>query len=310
MKTAIVTCSVMAAVVIILVAAFTPIFYVYDGDETIDVFIIDGQSNAAYKNENGSVDLDVVNESLGTPSYDLYYYGNSTRPTMYSDSDTDYAIRDIYTEGSYVVGGLVAPFAYYISEAQHRDILVLDVGISAQSITNLIPGSTGGDWKIGVITAALNSISGYDHINMLGWAWLQGESDKTMAIDTYIQYFDDLEDYYASIGCKNCYIVKTRYIAGGNATIAQNSLIASNPSIHMGTDITDTFTGTDYMLDGLHYSQAARIIIAEEVTKVIPVQQNIEWGSSADLLKIIPLLMVIALLIGMTVIILRSRSNN
>lgn len=298
---------VMTIVIIVLITAFTPLFHVQSDNETLDVFIIDGQSNAAYKNENGSVDLTTVNADLGTPSNKLYYYGNSTRPTMYNESDTNYAIRSIYTNGSYVVGGLVAPFAYYLSESQDRDILILDVGISAQSISNLVPGSTGGDWKINIISDALDSITGYDHINMLGWAWLQGESDRTMAVATYTGYFNELESYYASIKCPNCYIVKTRESVGGNATIAQAQLIASNPNVHLGTDITDTFTGTSYMLDNLHYSQAARILIAESVTEVIPIEHYGNNNTINTILGIIPIIIVCAVIVGLISTYIRDR---
>lgn len=298
---------VLAAVVVILLASFSPIFQIQGDEDTLDVFIIDGQSNAAYVNQPGSVDVDVVNDTLGSPDRSLFYYGNSTRPTMYNESDTNYAIRPIYADGEYKVGGLVAPFAYYLSEAQDRDVLVLDVGISAQSIVNLVPGSVGGNWKTKVISDALSSITGYDHVNLVGWAWLQGESDKTMAVSTYTGYFNDLEDYYSSIGCPNCYIVKTRAIAGGNATIAQANLIASNPNIHLGTDITDTFTGTDYMIDGLHYSQAARIIIAEKVVEVIPVENYGNWDSVNPILAVIPVVIILAMVVGVAAFALRSR---
>lgn len=294
------------AVVVILIGSLVPLYDLQSDSETLDVFIIDGQSNAAYLNETGSVDLDVVNSTLGTPDHDLYYYGNSTRPTMFSDSDTDYQIRSIYSSGEYVVGGLVAPFAYYLSESQGRDILVLDVGISAQSITNLVPGSTGGDWKVDVIADALDAVSGYDHINMIGWTWLQGESDTSMAVSTYKSYFLDLEDYYKSIGCPNCYIVKTRDAYGGNATIAQTQLIASNAYIHLGTDMTEEFTGTDYMIDNLHYTQAARILIAEAVSEVIPVKSYGDWDSVNPLMAAIPMVLIIAVLL-VAVSFVRSR---
>ena len=298
---------VLASVVVILLASFSPIFQIQGDEDTLDVFIIDGQSNAAYVNEVGSVDLDVVNDTLGTPDRSLFYYGSSIRPTMYSDSNTDYSIRPIYSDGEYKVGGLVAPFAYYLSEAQNRDVLVLDVGISAQSIVNLVPGSVGGNWKTKVISDALSSITGYDHVNLVGWAWLQGESDKTMAVNTYTGYFNDLEDYYSSIGCPNCYIVKTREAYGGNATIAQENLIATNPNIHLGTDITDTFTGTDYMLDNLHYSQAARIIIADKVVEVIPVENYGNWDSVNPILAAIPVVIILAMVVGVATFALRSR---
>lgn len=298
---------VLAAVVVILLASFSPFFQIQGDEDTLDVFIIDGQSNAAYVNQPGSADVDVVNDTLGSPDRSLFYYGNSTRPTMYNESDTNYAIRPIYVDGEYKVGGLVAPFAYYLSEAQDRDVLVLDVGISAQSIVNLVPGSVGGNWKTKVISDALSSITGYDHVNLVGWTWLQGESDKTMAVSTYTGYFNDLEDYYSSIGCPNCYIVKTREAYGGNATIAQENLIATNPNIHLGTDITDTFTGTDYMLDNLHYSQAARIIIAEKVVEIIPVENYGNWDSVNPILAVIPVVIIMAMIVGVAAFVLRSR---
>lgn len=287
----------MITVIIILLASFLPLYHVRSDSSTLDVFIIDGQSNAAYVNQPESVDLTVVNDELGAPSHNLYYFGTSYRPTMFHDTITDYTIRPIYSDGSYVVGGLVAPFAYYLSEHQHRDVLVLDVGISAQSINNLVPGSVGGNWKMKVIADALDSISGYDTVNMIGWTWLQGESDTTMAVATYTNYFTDLEAYYASIDCSQCYIVKTREAYGGNATIAQAEIIESNPNVHLGTDITDTFTGTDYMIDNLHYTQAARILIADAVCDSIPIEYYGDFETANILLAAIPVVIICTVLV-------------
>lgn len=300
----------LAAVVVVLLASFLPFFQIEEDGDVLDVFIIDGQSNAAYQNVSGSVDLDVINDTLGNPNKSLFYYGTSSRPTMYHESDTNYAIHPIYVDGDYKIGGLVAPFAYYLAKANNNDVLVLDVGISAQSINNLVPGTVGGNWKISVISDALSSITGYDYVNMVGWAWLQGESDTNMAVNTYMSYFNDLEDYYASIDCPDCYIVKTRLAYGGNATIAQNNLIAENPNIHLGTDITDSFTGTDYMLDNLHYSQAARIIIAEKVVQVIPVEDSKDWGSVNPILAVIPVLIILAVVVGIFALTMKSREKD
>lgn len=293
----IVTASVGVVMVVMVLIALMPAYHAPSDNTTLDVFIIDGQSNAAYQNVAGSVDMDVVNNSLGVPDHKLYYYGSEYRPTMYSDTVTTYAIHPLYTT-EYVMGGLVAPFAYYLSESQNRDILVLDVGISAQSISNLVPDSVGGEWKIKIVKDALNSISGYADINLIGWCWLQGESDINMPVATYKAYFNDLENWYKSIGCENCYIVKTREQYGGNATIAQAQLIQSNPNIHLGTDITDTFTGTSYMLDNLHYDQAARILIAESVTENIPIKVYGNWETVDMLISIIPLILISGVLIA------------
>jgi len=293
-----ITGAILAVVGIVLLSAFIPLYHAPSDNNTLDVFIIDGQSNAAYSNVAGSVNLDVVNADLPTPSYNIYYYGNQTRPTMYNESDTNYGIHPIYSDGAYVVGGLVAPFAYYLSEKQQRDVMIINVGISAQSISNLVPGSIGGNWKMNIITNALDSVDNYPNINLIGWAWLQGESDINMPIATYTAYFNDLEDYYKSIDCPNGYIVKTREQYGGNATIAQNNIIATNPNIHLGTDITDTFTGTDYMLDDLHYNQAARIIIAENVVLNIPAVHYGDNNTVNTVIGLIPVLLIAGFIVG------------
>lgn len=298
----------MVAVVTILIASFSPYFHVPDDEDTIDVLIIDGQSNAAYQTVAGTVNIGVVNATLGAPSHDAFYYGNSSRPTWYGEADTDYGIHTIYSDnGYYKVGGLVAPFGYYLTQKQDRDVLVIDVGISGQSISNLVPGSVGGNWKIDVIKGALDSITGYDNVNLLGWVWLQGEADTEMQISTYKSYFNDLEEWYSSIGCPNCYIVKTREITGGNATIAQSEIIASDPNVYLGTDITDSFTGTDYMLDNWHYSQAARIIIAEAVTETIPVKSYGDYDAINNILGVVPVILIIALVMGVAALMILKR---
>ena len=294
--------SVAIAVAVVMLGAFAPSMYITSDGNILDVFIIDGQSNAAYSNVDGSVDLNLVNAELKAPSHDLYYYGTVHRPAMNHDTDVNYGIHRIY-DGSYKVGGLVAPFAYYLSELQGRDILVLDVGISAQSIANLVPGSSGGDWKMAIIADALNEVSGYEKINMLGWTWLQGESDTTMPVDDYIAYFKELQKYYSSIGAKECFIVKTRAQYGGNATLAQDYLIDHDPFVVLGTDVTETFTGTPYMLDNLHYSQAARIIISDKVAEVIPIDHFGDFDTANMYLAAIPTLIILSLILSAAILV-------
>lgn len=257
---------VTVVLAVLIIAVLIPVITAVSAppsDNVLEVVFIDGQSNGAYSNVAGSVDISLVNSELSEPATNLFYFGTSV-PTSGYASVNDCAIHPMYVDGEYTIGGLDAPLAYYLSEKTEKDVLVINISISAQSITNLVPGSTGGDWGISVVDKALSMITGYDSIKMVGWFWLQGESDKNMSVSTYENYFLKLDRYFNSIKAYDCYIIPVRESVGGNAHIAQINLINSYRTIHDATEIQNDFTlENGLLLDNLHYSQEARILLME-----------------------------------------------
>lgn len=285
---------IVIPIVVLVFSVMIPFYQVQEDSNTLDVVFIDGQSNAApYPT---TIDLSVMNEELPAPTHNIYYYGTSSSVIYYpGNSWNDYGIYPAYKDGSYVVGSLDGPLAYYLSEKQGRDTLVINLAVSGSKVSELIPGQTKGDWGISVINHAMKEIKGYDHINIIGWIWGQGEWDATTDVDDYKTDFLKIDKYFKSIGAKECWIVKTR--GNGNAVISQNELIEEYPNIHMGTDITDTFTQANGLLvDSVHYSQAGRILVAESLSETIPIKSFDSVIST--IVDFIPILIAVGILLA------------
>lgn len=265
-------------------------------DNTLDVIIIDGQSNAAYyTSDTTRVNPNLID--LPVPHHKLMYYGTETGPNDFLTGDDPDGIYEMNRNGRWVIGGLEPTLSYYYSERSGNDVLTINVARGAQSITSLAPD--GEYWQLGsqLISDALSMVSGYSHVNMVGWVMLQGEQDKDMDVDTYKEHFLDLADYFDSIGATQCYLVKTREYYGGNATIAQAELVEEDSDIHMATTITDTFTESNgYLVTGdpLHYSQRGRNVVGEAVGNAMEVYSI----PGSDILSAIPVIIAAAILLG------------
>lgn len=303
---------VVLAIGIILIATLTvPYCFPQTNEETLDVVVVDGQSNAQYWgwNTNNICSATIVNESgLEAPEHNLYYYGDST-PTFYGPVytqptyDTTLASYDLhlmYENDAWTIGGYGPTMAKMISERSGHDVLVIDVGVGAAPIQWLTSTGPGGIWAVKIIQDALDKVpSGYS-VDMLGMVWAQGESDSLTNVDTYIGYFDNLyEKFNTEFGLEKVYIIKTRDAYGGNSITAQEQLAEDNDNITIATSITDDFTIDNGLLvsDGLHYSQAGRTAIAEVLGEVIEYNDHSE-NESLELLKVIPIILVVALVVG------------
>lgn len=263
---------------------------------TLDVIVIDGQSNAAYYTGTNRVNPNLID--LPIPHNKLMYYGTENAPNDFLTPEDSDGIYEMNRDGRWIIGGIEPTLAYYYSERSGNDVLTINIARGAQSITALSPPD-GEYWILGAqaISDALSMVSGYTTVNMIGWVMLQGESDKNMAIDTYKENFLNLADYFDSIGANQCYIVKTRDYYGGNATIAQDQLVQEYDNIHMATTITDTFTEANGDLvngDPIHYSQRGRNIVGEAVGEYIPVYSP----PGSEIISIIPVVIVAAILLA------------
>lgn len=261
----------------------------------LDVIIIDGQSNAEYSTNVARTNAGLID--LPAPEHKLLYYGTANYAEHYPGFD-DAKILDMNRHDQWMIGGLEPYLAYKYSERSGHDVLTINVAKGAVSISWLAPSGTGGEYAAEVIDEALSQISGYRYVNMIGWVMLQGEHDKTMAVDTYKTYFLELADYFSSIGATQCYIGATREYYGGNATIAQKELSEEYANIHLTTEISETFTEANGMLvpdDPIHYSQQGRNVMGTELAKGMRLMDH---SNTIDLMNIIPIVLVVGLLLS------------
>lgn len=272
-----------------------------DGDYTLEVLVIAGQSNAAY---GGFVNPTLVNTEIPQPSTNVYYYGTASQPIWYGypsnpTYDTTFESYDIYSmvdDGKWIIGGYEPGMAYAISEKSNCDVLVINVGISSANIQYLQPTSDGGIYVKNVIDDALSKVDSKYKIDKVGYMWLQGESNYSTAINTYISDFDVINDWYHSEGFNVCYMVQTRPYNGGNASTAQLQICANDPTVVLASTAPDSFTVDNGLMvsDNLHYSQAGRDVIVNDVASFIHILYHMREAS--PILMVIPAIVIIAIL--------------
>lgn len=281
----------LAVGIILLGSAIIPALGLFSTDEnTLDVIIIDGQSNAAYYPSN-TARVNPADVDLPAPKHNLLYYGTEQYINYYSYSG-ERGIYQMYRDG-WIVGGEEPALALGLSEKSDRDVLTINVARGAQSITWLAPGGAGWTYATNCIEDALGKITGYDHLNLLGWVMIQGEADKDMDEATYKSRFMDLSRAFDSLGFGQCYIVNTRPYWGGNATIAQQDLAEHYGNIHIATYATESFTEENGLLvvgDPIHYSQKGRNILGTDLAEYIPDSASLTIDDS--LLYAIPIITI------------------
>ena len=291
------------AILVIAVATILTVYIVYPLVEnpdsysnSIDVIIIDGQSNAEYSSSMSRVNPLLID--LPVPDHKLLYYGTESGANYIYGGVPSTGIYEMNRDGYWILGGIEPTLAYTYSQLTGHDVLTINVAVGAQSITKLSPDGT--YWQKGAecIAEALSMLTGYSHVNMVGWIMMQGEADKNMAVDTYKEHFVDLMNYFKSIGANECYLVKTREYYGGNATIAQSELVEEYGNVHMATTITDTFTETNGLLvngDPIHYSQKGRNLVGTALGEYIADDEDqAPWESMAIA---IPIVLVIGIIL-------------
>lgn len=260
-----------ATVAIILVATFAPIYENPTNKEELDVFVIAGQSNTY-----PWVYLDPTTADPIPEAGHGFYFGTTSNPTYSKSFDLDACdMYDINNEGSARIGGLFPSFAAAYYEKTHRDVYLIDTGISGVSITTYLPGGENYDWPGEVITAALSHVPSSYQVNLMGYVWIQGETDGPEPVQTYeMQMLQLYEEYNSNYPVKlpTCYICKVKAGIGKNAAIAQEWLAENYEQFVMASTLPDTFTVDNGLMasDNIHYSQAGFNALGVDLVDHIP----------------------------------------
>lgn len=302
--------------VILLASIIAPMSDLKSDDSTLDVIVIDGQSNAAYGNSN-ECNPDVVNEEYPeVPAHNLFYYGTSTAPIGYHSGYYDptyesYGLHPLWANGSWIIGGYEPILANEISKRSDRDVLVINIAVAGFSLSKLEPGGVGGNYGFNALSDALSKIEGYDHVNKLGWIWIHGEADQNTSIDSYKYGFSKIQAEFSTFGFNDCYVVGVKSEWGGNSQIALKEIAEEDKAVTFVTNIADTFTDENGLMvsgDAVHFSQRGRDVIAQILGDSIPVYSygsyNPMW---VDLFAIIPLLVGASIVAFAAVSMIRSR---
>lgn len=269
-----------AATAIILLAAFIPAMVeaVEDKghDDALHVFVITGQSNAAYYIS----DVDEANEMSHISQNMAYFYGTSTTPMYYGINTSSatydttfesYAIHDMVdSSGKYVIGGLESAFAsQYVHETGNR-ILLINTAIGGQTIAQMQPGAVGNEYAQDVIEHAYSLIPSTEEVKFEAILFIQGESNTSTQISDYKAAFLTMaESYMEFTACDEVVIGKVRDGTAVNPSVAQIQLCEEYDWCIMGTMISDTFNVANGLLtnDYLHYSQAGKNLVGQQMAQ-------------------------------------------
>lgn len=312
--------TVLAEVVVILVLVATSAGIITDitssEENDLYVFVLAGQSNAAYYNYN----VNAANEELPKiGEWSAFYYGTTNSPIYYGSLSTptydttfeSYDFRDmVNSSDKYVIGNIEAPFAASFVKSTGKQIYIINTAIGGQSITNMVPGSPGNDYAEDVFTHAMEVIPSEYHVKLGAILFLQGETDTSMPVDTYKTNFESmLESFRSFTGIHDLILSETRPANGVNSSIAQLELCEELPGVYLGSTAAATFqNGTRYMAaDGLHYSQYGDNVIGADLANEYV---HVLYRSVADnlqLMKVIIPVMVIGVIVAIAGVILRSR---
>lgn len=289
--------------IVIVVSAFIPIVEEYqtEGQDTLQVVVLAGQSNIAYI--PSYMDVDTVNEEIPKPSTNCYFYGLSDRPVWDNADLSQCDIHSMNDDDRWIIGGEECGVAYEISKKTSDDVLVINVGIPGKPIEYYQDNQTGGIRIKAVIESALSEITGYSIVNKCGWVWCQGESDKTTPVQDYIDSFTNINNMFDSMGFERCAMVQTKPVDSGNSTQAQSDIVSQFENVIWGSKAPATFTVANGLLiegNSLHYSQSGRDIVGKQCGDALSLglPQHIRDSPIPEMITIIPVLLIASLLIG------------
>lgn len=261
--------------------------YVKDGESyevtttkaNLDVFLIAGQSNAQYRTITASelAETDPV-AAPGT----AYYYGTAAHPLSTGNvtqaAAYDSTAYDIYmsidSDGSNREGHIEGPFsALYYAGTGHK-VLTVNVAVGGSTIAYWANDGLCYTHAQEVFTDALSKVDTekFD-ISIKSFFWIQGESDVYTPVNNYVDAFNDLYDNLTSnafnADFKFTFALISQTKDGMNAATAQNILV-DETGIYMASTAADSFTVANGLLqdDGVHYTQLADNILAEDFAKL------------------------------------------
>lgn len=300
-----------------------------DGDQVevsvsravLDVFLITGQSNAAYSTAyptaaGPAVDPSTVDPSTASPvppPGTAYYYGTDTWYDYHQLGSPSF--RSLTSpDGGAVLGDKAPVFcATYHQETGHKVYWICGA-YPGRAMETFVPNS-GATWLYMMVhvPAALAAVD-QDLYELVprGYMWIQGESDSSDPVDTYKEEFLAMHEAILAgrLGMvfDHCFM---SLIAYGNAQTAQLELSEEYPTITMSTEAATTFTDANGLLgDGLHYSQAGDNIIGAALGASCAeyyAEQDTREGPVDGIVAIVPVLIVLGLAVFVASVLIARR---
>lgn len=241
--------------------------------QIVDVVIFMGQSNMAGRGENEALAPQLeINTGFEyravTDSFSLYHL---TEPFGKYENVVG-GLNDVSRKTGIEVksGGMVAILCKTYFENTGIPIVAVSASISGTSVKKFQPGG-------GILADAVNRLNqckiflnqnkyNIRHVYMV---WCQGESDRNMETECYIQYMKTLIEEMRQNGVEMCFVIQTGERMNEkefykNVQEGQKKLCNTYEYAYLATDIATTFINKGLMRDEVHYSQLGYNVLGKE----------------------------------------------
>lgn len=257
----------------------------------LDVYLMTGQSNACYYD---------ADPALADPVPDLgEAYAWMLPNGKYGQfilGEIPHMLPMVNIDGSAVTGDKATPFAATVGELTGHKTYWICGGWGGQSITQFDPAG-GPIWLYmkDVVNDAMDAIDrSLFEVKTCYYMWIQGEADRTMAVEEYKDRFIEMHD--AIIGgdlgysFSHCFISLVR---GGNSVQASEELAQELPTVSIGSSAALDFTQENGLVgeDDIHYSQLGDNIIGVDLGTVCGELRGDSPAGTKGLMGIIPIIL-------------------
>lgn len=265
----------------------------------LDFYCFNGQSNSTYRSA-----IEESNPDTASPypsrsaGYLINMFQSDTEPMAIYDSDGDPNI-----------GGNFPSFMADYYEETGRKVLVISAGVGGRSILKFQPGNEMYERTLTAMNSAYDNFLSQTEYYEPGkkvMIWIQGEADNdNMTADTYCDYFMTFWNSIQSTAHPFDYCMIS-LLASDYPVIkeADLKLIEDHSEMYLGSEVAQTFTIDNGLLvsDGIHYSQEGRNLLgaslAESADYLLTHQKVRQSDAVLNLYKLVPLMFIIALLVG------------
>lgn len=241
--------------------------------QIVDVVIFMGQSNMAGRGENAALAPQLeINTGFEyravTDSFGLYHLA----APFGKYENVVGGLNDVSRKTGIEVksGGMVASLCKTYFENTGIPIVAVSASISGTSVKQFQPGG-------GILEDAVNRLNqckdflnqnkyNIRHVYMV---WCQGESDRSMETECYIQYMKTLIEEMRQNGVEMCFVIQTGERVNEkdfykNVQEGQKKLCNTYEYAYLATDIATTFVNKGLMHDDVHYSQRGYNMLGKE----------------------------------------------
>lgn len=243
-------------------------------EDSTDIIIIMGQSNATYRPTAAEISEAEPVPAPGT----AWYYGVKTRPANFSYPASECRIWPISDQNGARIGDKWPAMAAAYVEASERNVVIAECAEVGQSITQFSPTDPGRLWVASKqrLTDVIEKMEAAGlHPGRINVVWIQGEADRYMSAEEYEQRLTTIGETMFNGGLGHSvdipiWISLTK--GTGGSVEAQKAIVNDRAGLfRMGSTLATTFTPANGLLqdDWTHYTQAGNNLLGADLGEAV-----------------------------------------